>query len=123
MGRGTGARSKEEIALLGLGAGAQGDCGHVGRGRGVPRGWDGMGMGAEQEREEAGGTKGPCAGWAAGERQQCRQERISRGCARVSARGVLEGHPLTPPGQGRFHAPNLRPPPKKPAGGAGSILG
>lgn len=54
MGRGADACSKEQISLPGLGAGTRGDCVRVGRGRGVPRGWDGdrAGEGTEKRQEE-----------------------------------------------------------------------
>lgn len=76
-------------------------------------------MGTQQER--AGGTKGPCAGQAAGKRQQHGQESISRGCAGVDAWGVLKGHRLTPtePGQGSSPkfvlCPSTHTPKEKPA--------
>lgn len=65
----------------------------------------GWGRSRRGHREEAGGTKGPCAGQPAGKRQQHGQESISRGCAGVDARGVLKGHRLTPPGPGQGSCP------------------
>lgn len=97
-------------------------------GEGV-RGPQGMGRGQSRrgQREESGGTKGPCAGRPAGERQQHGQERISRGCAGVDAQGVLKGHWLTPPGPGQASCPksaqpppHLQPAPKKARCGTGS---
>lgn len=74
-----------------------------------------------EHREEAGGTKGPCAGQPAGKRQRHRQESISRGCTGVDAWGVLKGHRVTPPGPGQGSCPKsvlclpTHPPKEKPA--------
>lgn len=87
----------------------------MGAARIAERGPQGMGWGQSRrgQREEAGGTKGPCAGsqlW----RGSSTGRRGFPGAAMGLMLGESKGHQLTPPGPGQTSHPKSTPP-KKPA--------